>query len=121
MLVYDTPLQRCYINLACFASFCGALQHGVELINDPTSSQRLAVVIPSYRGDPYRTVASFERWPTECSPVTLEKMDIVLYYAKGEEDNLSVIPAVKAISATAGRCLGKTRTLYANLDKEVSN
>ena len=112
---YNAPLLRYYLGLTCFASFCGALQHGV----DSPSSQRLAVVIPSYRGDLSRTVASLERWPTECSSVTLEKMDIVLYYAEGEEDNLAVASAVNAISATAGRCFGKTRSVYANLDTEV--
>ena len=121
MSVYHTPLLRCFIGLVCFASFCGASQHGAETINGSMSSQRLAVVIPCYRGDLYRTVASLERWPTECSPITLRNMDLVLYYAEGEEDKLAVTSAVSTISAKAGQCFAKTRMVYANLDNVVSS
>lgn len=119
MSVDHTPLLRCFIGLVCFTSFCGASQHGAEPINNPMSSQRLAVVVPCYRGDLYRTVASLERWPTECSPVTLKNTDLVLYYAEGEKDNQAVTSAVSTISAKAGQCFAKTRIVYANIDIEV--
>ena len=48
-------------------------------------------------------------------------MDLVLYYAEGEEDKLAVTSAVSTISAKAGQCFAKTRMVYANLDNVVSS
>lgn len=83
-------------------------------------SQRLAVVVPAFRGDLSRAVASLERWPTTCSQVTLQSVDLVLYYAEGEEDSAAVTAAADTISKTAGHCFSKTRTVYAHLGEEVS-
>lgn len=81
--------------------------------------QRLAVVVPAYRGDLDRAVASLERWPSNCSPLTLQNVDLVLYYAEGEEDSVEVDAAAGAIADSAGRCFANLRTVYAHLEKEV--
>lgn len=81
--------------------------------------QRLAVIVPTYRGDLQRAVSSLERWPTICSLVTQSNVDIVLYYAEGEEDADDVYEASETIAQTAGQCFSRTRTVYANLDEEV--
>ena len=120
---HNTPFLR-YLGLTCLsASFCGATQYGVEsFLNYVRPSQRLAVVIPFYRGDLSRTVSSLGRWPINCSPVTLHNIDLVLYYAEaGDDDNLTVESAADAISASAGRCFAKTRTVYASLGEGVSS
>lgn len=81
--------------------------------------QKLAVVVPAYQGDLDRAVASLERWPTNCSPLTVENVDLVLYYAEGETDRSAVEEAAGTIAATAGRCFGDLRIVYANLEDEV--
>lgn len=81
--------------------------------------QHLGLVHPVYRGDLARAVSSLRRWPTNCSPVTQQNVDLVLYYAEGEEDSLMVAAALETIGETAGRCFSKTRTVYAHLDEEV--
>lgn len=95
--------------------------------NIPTSTslpedddpKHLAVVVPAYRGDLDRAVASLERWPTNCSPLTVQSVDLVLYYAEGEEDRSAVEEAAGAIAATAGRCFANLRIVYAHLEEEV--
>lgn len=83
-------------------------------------TQHLAVVVPAYQGDLDRAVASLERWPTNCSPLTVENVDLVLYYAEGEEDRSVVEVAAGEIASTAGRCFANLRVVYAHLEKEVS-
>lgn len=85
----------------------------------PTEQQRLAVVVPAYKGDLDRAVASLGRWPTDCSSVTQQNVDLVLYYAEGEEDAASVDAATTALAESAGRCFSKTLTVYAHLNEEV--
>lgn len=92
-------------------------KHGTPSEEDPR--HRLAVVVPAYRGDLDRAVASLERWPTECSPLTLQNVDLVLYYAEGEEDRIAVEAAAGAVTESAGRCFANLRTVYAHLEKEV--
>ena len=81
--------------------------------------QRLAVVVPAYRGDLERAVSSLGRWPSSCSPVTEQNVDLVLYYAEGEEDSAAVKAAFDVIEASAGRCFSKTKTVFAHLAEEV--
>lgn len=80
--------------------------------------QHLAVVVPSHRGDLSRTVASLSRWPTYCSPVTQKYVDLILYYAEGENDD-AVDAALHTIAASAGQCFANTRVVFANLKEEV--
>lgn len=82
--------------------------------------ERLAVVVPAYQGDLDRAVASLERWPTSCSSLTLQNVDLVLYYAEGETDREAVEAASSAIAATAGNCFANLRTVYANLQEQVN-
>ena len=81
------------------------------------SGKRLAVIVPSHRGDLGKALGSLARWPSTCHPSTRRKTDLVLYYAGGEEDNVSlVLPALKE---TGGRCFAETRLVLANLRDEV--
>lgn len=88
-------------------------------VSDAASSDRLAIVVPAYRGDLDRAVASLERWPIVCSSITERNVDLVLYYAEGDEDNSSVAAAGEAITSSAGRCFANTRIVYAYLAPEV--
>lgn len=83
------------------------------------SASRLAVVVPAHGGDLERTAESLARWPTECSSVTLEHADLVLYYA-GNQDNMSTA-IMPTLAETAGLCFANTRIIYANLKEEVRN
>lgn len=85
------------------------------------ASPRLAVVVPAYRGDISRAVSSLERWPSACSPVTQRNVDLVLYYAEGEEDSDVVTAAADTIATSAGSCFSTTRTIYAHLSEEVKH
>lgn len=84
-------------------------------------SQRLAVVVPVYR-DFDRAVSFLERWPSaNCPPATEHNVDLVLYYARGEDTSTAVTAAVGAenIVQRAGRCFSKTRTVHAHVNEEV--
>lgn len=85
----------------------------------PEAQQRLAVVVPAYVGDLDRAVSSLGRWPATCSPITQQNVDLVLYYAEGEEDAAAVDAAAAVVAETAGRCFSKTLTVYAHLSEEV--
>lgn len=80
--------------------------------------QRLAVVVPAHAGDLPRAVSALDRWPKTCSPVTEESVDLVLYYAEGEDD-MEPLVALDAIASTAGACFANTKLVYANLTPEV--
>lgn len=82
------------------------------------SAQRLGVVVPAHKGDLPRAVSSLERWPVNCSPITKQNVDLVLYYAESDADEAAAA-AVPAIAESAGRCFANTRIVYANLDEEV--
>ncbi|CBJ49205.1 expressed unknown protein [Ectocarpus siliculosus] len=47
-----------------------------------------------------------------------KNVDLVLYYAEGEEDSEAVGAAAEVIAATAGRCFADVRTVYAHLEQE---
>lgn len=85
--------------------------------------ERLGVIVPAYRGDLERAVSSLSRWPRKCSPVTLENVDLVLYYGEGQDDEdediTLVTSATDTISKTAGSCFARTRAVYAHLSEEV--
>lgn len=91
-----------------------------QQLQEGGGEERLAVVVPAYKGDLDRAVASLERWPTSCSPLTLQNVDLVLYYAEGETDREAVEAASRAIAATAGNCFANLRTVYANLQEQVN-
>lgn len=80
--------------------------------------QRLAVIVPAHAGDLRRAVSALDRWPKTCSPVTQESVDLVLYYAEGEDD-AEPLAARDAITSTAGRCFAHTKLVYAKLSSEV--
>ena len=81
------------------------------------SGKRLAVIVPSHKGDLGKALSSLARWPTTCHPSTLRKTDLVLYYAGGEGDGVSAV--LPALAETGGRCFAETRLVLANLKDEV--
>lgn len=97
---------------------CLALASWAVASASASEAQRLAVVVPAHAGDLPRAVSALDRWPTTCSPVTKENVDLVLYYAEGEDDP-EPATALETISSTAGRCFANTKLVYANLDAEV--
>lgn len=92
---------------------------GAQATAQQEAQQRLAVVVPAYVGDLDRAVSSLGRWPATCSSITQKNVDLVLYYAEGEEDAAAVDAAAAIVAETAGRCFSKTQTVYAHLSEEV--
>ena len=79
---------------------------------------RLGVVVPAYSGDLNKALNSLKYWPTTCYQSTLRKMDLILYYAGGAEDEVeNVLPG---LAETGGRCFANTRLVLGNLTAEVS-
>lgn len=83
----------------------------------PTVDGRLAVVVPCYDGDLRRALSSMERWPRNCSPVTLYS-DLLLYKAEGDEESAKKILPI--LQQTAGQCFANTTIVYGHLAEEVS-
>lgn len=83
--------------------------------------RRLAVVVPAHGGDLKRALDSLSRWPTTCSPVTLDRVELVLYYAAGPDDGVWSGDIVPALAKTGGRCFAGTSAVFGNLTTEVSN
>lgn len=79
--------------------------------------ERLAVIVPAHRGDLAKALSSLAKWPSTCHPSTLWNADLVLYYAGGEEDDVSAV--LPSLSKTGGRCFAETRLVLANLKDEV--
>lgn len=103
---------------AIHALSCLFLAGSAAAASSSGSPSRLAVVVPAHAGDLPRAVSALDRWPKTCSPVTEADVDLVLYYAEGEDDT-EPLAALDAIASTAGRCFGTTKLVYANLTPEV--
>ncbi|CAN0091222.1 unnamed protein product [Scytosiphon promiscuus] len=107
--------------IACGTLLCSSVGTALApggYVSEDKLQQRLAVVVPAYQGDLKRAVASLQQWPTSCSPVTKGNVDLVLYYAEGEEDASDVDAAAAAIVNSAGHCFRETLTVYAHLSEE---
>lgn len=87
------------------------------VIEDDT--KRLAVVVPTSNVDLPRALNSLVYWPTTCYETTLQKTDLVLYYAGGPEDKVAD-RFLSKLAQTGGRCFAKTRIVLGNLTDEVS-
>lgn len=83
-----------------------------------STSGRLAVVVPAWRGDVDRALAAVARWPTACSAVTLSSVELVLYMAEAEEESSAAV-LLPALERTAGRCFAQTKVVYAHLREQV--
>lgn len=77
----------------------------------------MAVVVPVWEGDLDRALDSVSRWPSTCSEVTQNNVDLILYKAEGDEESSGTILPV--LERTAGRCFSKTKIVYAHLAEEV--
>ena len=131
MYVYAKLLRLRVLLLVSFTSIISEAASYIHLASrqqhvkhafDPVtadSSYQLAVVVPTHRGELPRLVSSLQRWPSSCSPVTKRSVDLVLYYAEGDEDSEAVKEVVEVITATAGLCFATTRVVYAYLGDEV--
>lgn len=83
--------------------------------------KKLAVVVPTHGGDLSRAVSSISRWPTTCSPVTRDYVDLVLYFAQGPEHASWSPEVITSLTRTGGRCFAKTRAVFGHLTDEVSD
>lgn len=101
------------------AALAGYAATATPIATQQESQKRLAVVVPAYVGDLDRAVSSLGRWPSSCSSITQKNVDLVLYYAEGEEDAAAVDAAAATVAETAGRCFSQTLTVYAHLSEEV--
>lgn len=80
-----------------------------------SDSRKLAVVVPTHDGDVSRAFVSMKRWPTTCSSVTLNHVDLILYHATDTDK-----AALRAqIPKEATSCFRNTRVVSANLSPEV--
>lgn len=114
------PFFHGYLAAALAGSAATAISTtGLQAATQQETQQRLAVVVPAYVGDLDRAVSSLGRWPSTCSLITQQNVDLVLYYAEGEEDAAAVDAAAAVVAETAGRCFSKTLTVYAHLSEEV--
>lgn len=105
--------------MAVHALSCLALAGSALTTSAATpASDWLAVVVPAHAGDLWRAVSALAKWPKNCSPVIQENVDLVLYYAEGEED-AGPAAALEAVASSAGRCFASTKLVYANLREEV--
>eukprot|EP00752_Nemacystus_decipiens_P001258 g1256.t1 len=89
-----------------------------DLARRHAGDELLAVVVPAHRGDLDLAVHSVANWPVpaSCSALTERNVDLVLYYAGGEEDKDAVAAAADSIAKTGGRCFANTRTVFAELE-----
>lgn len=90
---------------------------GTAREEEEQSGERLAVIVPAHRGDLAKALSSLAKWPSTCHPSTLRNADLVLYYAGGEEDDVSAV--LPSLAKTGGRCFAETRLVLANLRDEV--
>lgn len=86
--------------------------------NHSAGKPMLGIVVPLFAEEMTRAVQSFKRWPTTCSGNTMNRVDLILYFA-GElplelERHLTV--ASGPIS-----CFRRTRVVSAALRPEVRN
>ncbi|CAM9900657.1 unnamed protein product, partial [Ectocarpus fasciculatus] len=115
-------IQCCFFAAAAAAAILPAYAQQQDHLRHEESQQqqqRLGVVVPIYDGDLARTVRSLERWPTKCSPLTLQNAGLVLYaYTAEEPHGAAALSALDSISDTGGRCFSGTRIVYANLAEQ---
>lgn len=93
------------------------VRDGAAREEEEQSGERLAVIVPAHRGDLAKALSSLAKWPSTCHPSTLRNADLVLYYAGGEEDDVSAV--LPSLAETGGRCFAETRLVLANLKEEV--
>lgn len=91
---------------------------GAWRVQEEEDGKRLAVIVPAHRGDLSKALSSLAKWPSTCHSSTRRNADLVLYYAGGEEDEVSAV--LPSLAETGGRCFAETRLVLANLKDEVS-
>jgi len=97
------------------------LVFGATALHLAASDELLAVVVFADKGDLELATQSIKRWPMPeaCSSLTEQNVDLVLYYAGGEEDKEAVSAAADTIAKSGRRCFANTRTMFAELEKKV--
>lgn len=86
-------------------------------IEGSTPRKRLAVVVPTHRGDFSKALASLAKWPTRCSPITQANVDLILY--KAEAQDAASTAALSVLEDTPGRCFANTKIVFGSLTEEV--
>lgn len=91
----------------------GRQGHGTEDLWDVIGGQ-LAVVVPIGVGEGARAMEAMKRWPRVCSEITLNKVDLFLYYSEKltGQDELH-------IPEEASKCFKSTKAITANIAHEV--
>lgn len=88
----------------------------VEIGDD---TKRLGVVVPVLSADLDKALNSIAYWPMVCSPLTLRRMDLILYYAGGAKGDKVSELSMSGLTETGGRCFARTRLVMGNLTYEV--
>lgn len=107
------------IRLSLLPSTMGEGLLGMKQAAAAADDRRLAVVVPAHSGDLRRALASLARWPKACSRVTLQHVELVLYYAGTEDDSGWSDNVMPELEQTGGRCFARTSVVFGNLTDEV--
>ena len=83
-------------------------------------TKNLAVVVPMHAGDVEEAVEALSSWPNVCSRVTLDRVQLVLYYSGGTEDGGWADGILDRVERTGGRCFERTKVVFADLDDKVT-
>lgn len=77
--------------------------------------QTLAVVVSLHRDDYTSAMETLRKWPTKCSPKTLQAVDLILYHAGYVDEN----DLMARLPSEASKCFRRTKVVNANLSDEV--
>lgn len=93
-----------------------------ELVEHPVYSagmRKMAIVVPMYAGDLEEAVVALSAWPNTCSTQSLQYMELVVYFAGGENEEKWSDDVLLAVEETGGRCFLRTRAVFAHLEEKV--
>lgn len=80
------------------------------------TSKMMAIVVPIHQGDKDRAMESLQRWPSKCHPLTTQNVDLIVYEAENETDEVELLARVANGPA---KCFRKTSVVSGNLLPEV--
>ena len=90
----------------------------MRLDGDQARMPTLGIVVPLTAEELPRALESVKRWPTSCSGITLNSVDLILYFAREYPQELERYLKL-AVESTS--CFRKTRVVTAALHPEVRN
>lgn len=112
ILIFSLRWRRLHIS-ALNSRWDGREGHGTVDLWDVIGGQ-LAVVVPIGVGEGARAMEAMKRWPRVCSEITLNKVDLFLYYSEEltGQDELR-------IPEEASKCFRSTKAITANIAHKV--